>query len=298
MAPPAPARLRGPRGAAALAALLALAACGAAGQSYAVSRPSVVLFGDSITEFGFAGPSGWASSLAQLYSRKADVVNRGLAGWNTRWAAAVLPRVLADLAPAREAASKAGAAPWSPRVQLLVIWFGANDAVLPGGKDGALSVPLDEFRKNLAAMVAAARAAGVPHVLLVTPPPVDEAAWAKTNNRNASDRTNAQVAAYAAAVRAVSAGAGVPVLDVHAAVSALPAAQRAAWTYDGVHPSAEGQAMVFGLLKAALEGTPALAAVRPGSLPLHLPAYNQINATAPRATFDELFDRGLVTRGT
>jgi hypothetical protein len=45
---------------------------------------------------------------------------------------------------------------------------------------GFLSVPVDEYKSNLAAMVAAARKAGVPHILLLTPPPVDEAAWAKT----------------------------------------------------------------------------------------------------------------------
>jgi hypothetical protein len=43
---------------------------------------------------------------------------------------------------------------------------------------GRLHVPLDEYKKNLAAMVTAARQAGVQHVLLVTPPPVDEAMWA------------------------------------------------------------------------------------------------------------------------
>jgi hypothetical protein len=43
---------------------------------------------------------------------------------------------------------------------------------------GRLHVPLDEYKKNLAAMVTAARQAGVQHVLLITPPPVDEAMWA------------------------------------------------------------------------------------------------------------------------
>jgi histidinol dehydrogenase len=44
---------------------------------------------------------------------------------------------------------------------------------------GILSVPVAEYKSNLVAMVAAARKAGVPHILLLTPPPVDEAAWAK-----------------------------------------------------------------------------------------------------------------------
>jgi hypothetical protein len=47
-------------------------------------------------------------------------------------------------------------------------------------RSGFLSVPVDEFKGNLAGMLAAARKAGVPHILLITPPPVDEEAWAKT----------------------------------------------------------------------------------------------------------------------
>jgi lysophospholipase L1-like esterase len=93
----------------------------------AASRPAIVLFGDSITEFGFTEPSGWVSSLAAAYSRRADVVNRGMAGWNTRMAARVLPATLAQLT--------GGAGDGQKRVVLLTIWFGANDAVQPGGKE-------------------------------------------------------------------------------------------------------------------------------------------------------------------
>lgn len=58
-------------------------------------------------------------------------------------------------------------------------------------------MPLDEYKANLAAMVAAARKAGVPHILLVTPPPVDEAAWAKAVSgwlKSAALAANAAVA--------------------------------------------------------------------------------------------------------
>ena len=40
-------------------------------------------------------------------------------------------------------------------------------------------MPLAEYKDNLVAMVTAARQAGVQNVLLITPPPIDEAAWAK-----------------------------------------------------------------------------------------------------------------------
>jgi lysophospholipase L1-like esterase len=54
----------------------------------------------------------------------------------------------------------------------------------------------------------------------------------------------------------------VPVLDMFALVNALPAAEKAAWAEDGVHPSAQGQAMVFEAIKGALESMPQFEDVR------------------------------------
>jgi hypothetical protein len=48
--------------------------------SQAVFKPMFVLIGDSITEYGFEAPHGWALQLASRYSRRADVINRGFGG--------------------------------------------------------------------------------------------------------------------------------------------------------------------------------------------------------------------------
>lgn len=45
-------------------------------------RLTFVLFGDSITQRGFE--DGWVASLANHYTRKADVLNRGYGGYNAR----------------------------------------------------------------------------------------------------------------------------------------------------------------------------------------------------------------------
>eukprot|EP00878_Enallax_costatus_P018304 GHUV01019262.1.p1 GENE.GHUV01019262.1~~GHUV01019262.1.p1 ORF type:complete len:336 (+),score=88.76 GHUV01019262.1:991-1998(+) len=274
---------------------------------YAISRPSFVCFGDSITEFGYNGPSGWVSLLSQYYSRKADVINRGMAGWNTRWAKQVLQASLQQLMPQQPSngssssstnSSSSGSELWSPGVQLLTIWFGANDAVSPTGKDGYLSVPVDEYKSNLANMVSTARDAGVPNILLITPPPVNETAWAKVQGRNVSDRSTSQVRKYVAAAKALATELKLPVLDIFALVSALPAEERAAWSDDGLHPSASGQAMVFRALREALDNWNAFAGIRQSSLPLHWPAYNQVDYQDPQKTFDELFEKGRVVPET
>ncbi|CAD7926831.1 unnamed protein product, partial [Amoebophrya sp. A120] len=48
--------------------------------------PKIFLYGDSLTQYGSSEVGGWAARLQGLYSRRADVVNRGLSGWNSRWA--------------------------------------------------------------------------------------------------------------------------------------------------------------------------------------------------------------------
>ena len=46
----------------------------------AVFKPMFVLIGDSITEYGFDAPHGWALQLSAKYSRRADIINRGFGG--------------------------------------------------------------------------------------------------------------------------------------------------------------------------------------------------------------------------
>jgi hypothetical protein len=79
-------------------------------------RPQFVLFGDSITQRGWED-RGWAAGLADAYGRKADVINRGYSGYNSRWALHLLDRVF-PAAPA-------------PPPELATVMLGANDAALP-----------------------------------------------------------------------------------------------------------------------------------------------------------------------
>jgi lysophospholipase L1-like esterase len=80
-------------------------------------RPQFVTFGDSITQRGFS--AGWTSLLADAYQRRADVINRGYSGYNSRWALQLLDHVF----PQPTAAL--------PPPRLATVFFGANDAALP-----------------------------------------------------------------------------------------------------------------------------------------------------------------------
>ncbi|KAF9671578.1 hypothetical protein SADUNF_Sadunf12G0062000 [Salix dunnii] len=101
-------------------------------------RPQIVLFGDSITEQSLRS-DGWGSSLANTYSRKADVLVRGYGGYNTRWALFLLTHIF----PLDSTKPPAAA----------TIFFGANDAALLGRNSERQHVPVEEYKENLKKMV-------------------------------------------------------------------------------------------------------------------------------------------------
>lgn len=118
-------------------------------------RPKILLLGDSLTQLGW---DGWAGQLANVYQRRADVVNRGMSGYNTKW----------FLEYAKESDV------WMQgRVALIIIFFGANDS-----SDALLNprhhIPSDEFKQNLDQLVELCEVhyGKDVEILIVTAPPV------------------------------------------------------------------------------------------------------------------------------
>lgn len=102
----------------------------------------------------------------------------------------------------------------SPKVRLLTIWFGANDACIPSSKQ---HVPLERFQNNLLQLIDMVKSptsqwySPETKILLITPPPINTHQWT-------ADRTFDNTAAYAQAVRDVGAKAGVPLVDAWQAI--------------------------------------------------------------------------------
>ncbi|KAJ8699788.1 isoamyl acetate-hydrolyzing esterase [Pleurotus ostreatus] len=125
----------------------------------------IMLFGDSITQGGWQN-GGFGHRLDDAYSRKFDVLNRGLAGYNTDWALPVFRQYLATVDERKHA----------PRIRLLTIWFGANDACI---KPSPQHVPLDKFTENIRAIVQMITSPSSGYyspdtkIILITPPPVN-----------------------------------------------------------------------------------------------------------------------------
>ena len=131
--------------------------------SFARSRSSVVLFGDSITQQSFSA-GGWGGLLSDHYVRRADVLNRGYSGYNVRWA----KQIVDDLFPVGPAA---------PKPSLVTIFFGANDASSGDPPHNSRQhVPVAEYAETLEQMVRHIRrsAGDDTAIVVITPPPGDE----------------------------------------------------------------------------------------------------------------------------
>mmetsp|Transcript_22473 Transcript_22473/g.64613 ORF Transcript_22473/g.64613 Transcript_22473/m.64613 type:complete len:250 (-) Transcript_22473:457-1206(-) len=217
-----------------------------------MSRPRLVLFGDSITQFGFgelAGSGyGWISRLSSTYSRRADVLSRGFSGYNTRHALGILPSVLTDC----------GAGTRGGRVLFYTLWFGANDAALPGTRQ---HVPAEEYAANIKKMVGLIRSAHddastpVPPIVLITPPPVFQPwweEWCKTYGRDKSDRTNEASRQYGLAMQSVGKELECETLDTWTLLGGdAPGYER--YLTDGLHLSEEGNKAIYEGLMALVE---------------------------------------------
>jgi lysophospholipase L1-like esterase len=112
------------------------------------ARPSIILFGDSITQQGFRGSSastslGWVSLLSNAYTRRADLLNRGYSGYNTRHVLDILPAVFGECG--------------QDNVLMVTVFFGANDASLFRNGENCQHVPIDEYEDNLRKIVTTIR---------------------------------------------------------------------------------------------------------------------------------------------
>lgn len=100
---------------------------------------------------------------------------------------------------------------------LQVIFFGANDACLPGSSTNQ-HVPLERFKQNVVSIVKhPSVVAQKPRLILVTPPPVNEFALEESDLlKGLTDprRTAEHTKKYADATRKVGGELGIVVLDI------------------------------------------------------------------------------------
>ncbi|PCH38484.1 SGNH hydrolase [Wolfiporia cocos MD-104 SS10] len=245
----------------------------------------IMLVGDSITQGGWE-PNGFAQQLAYVYNRKMDVINRGMSGYNTEWIIPVFEQCFATQHEQQHA----------PKVRILTIWLGANDAALPGT---AQHVPLPAYGENLARMIRmvtspeSAWYSPDTRVLLLTPPPVNTYQWrerqAMKEPPRGLDRDFAVTQSYAERAAQVAREEGVAVVDIWTRMwdaCGRVEEQLSELLSDGLHLTEKGYAIVFDeIIKTISENYPELHYDR---LKPVFPFFDQINYDDPRSSLTRM----------
>jgi len=204
----------------------------------------IFVLGDSLTEMG-GEMGGYVQRLSDRYARKLDVLNRGFGGYNTDHAIPILEQCLA----------KRDQQAYAPKIRLMTIWFGANDACpLPSVQH----VPLERYKTNLVDVINLIKSPESPYyspdtrLILMTPPPVNEEQWeaitTSWDQPKPLDRFTEVTAKYAQVVRDVGKELKVPVTDVFTTLwETVGRDQKELRQYmlDGLHLNAAGYTIVF-----------------------------------------------------
>ncbi|KAG1710628.1 hypothetical protein DVH05_013352 [Phytophthora capsici] len=256
-------------------------------------RPTVLLIGDSLTEKGTNPKSnGWVTLLQHDYARSANVVPRGLSGYNTRWYLKyAMPVIRGEIASGT----------YSP--VLITLWLGANDAALPNGSSSEQHVPIENYRQNLIAIVREFQVLAVDaRIILITPPHVDDLARHRRAMKNDGDkhgivdRTNEMTGSYAQACIETAHKLGLPVVDLFSYFNDMPRWRRNNMLEDGLHLNTRGNKLMYDQLLDKIKDE------FPGVVRKlerwQLPNFNRLVESDPWISNDEKSQRSNSTEST
>ncbi|CAI5736040.1 unnamed protein product [Hyaloperonospora brassicae] len=212
------------------------------GAMSAIRRPVMYFIGDSLTELGSdLDTRGWTALMQNRYVKSADVVSRGLSGYNTQWFIdTALPTIEKEVKDLRSNS-------------LITLWLGTNDAALPTRSHARQHVPLAAYKKNLIKIVRTLQtAAPDAEILLITPSYVDEATLKSRSSKGLPERTNEAAGKYARACVDAGKELGTHVLDLYSFFQTLPEAERPENLSDGLHLSRRGNHIVYEQLRSKI----------------------------------------------
>ncbi|WRT65393.1 uncharacterized protein IL334_002336 [Kwoniella shivajii] len=254
----------------------------------------IMLFGDSLTQAWSDG--SLSQRMAEHYSRRCDVINRGFGGYNSDWAIPVFEQVFAT----KEAREKG----FAQNVKLITIWLGANDAVLPSSPQ---NVPLDRYKANLVQLINLVKDPSSQYyspetkVIMINAPPIIPDAWVEARiekwksfgsegPKPDQNRDRKVTKEYANACIVVGENEGVDVVDIWTAIVDAAGGesdrQLAPYFYDGLHLTSEGYEVLFKALTALI--TSKFPELDPATMAMRMPHWAEVDLDKPREAFDKV----------
>ena len=200
---------------------------------YKFKTPKIILLGDSEFQGSFSG--GIGTMLDAHYSPNADVVNRGLSGFNS---IAGL-EALNELVQMKEFYS---AEKENPNGNLVIVMFGDNDCA----NNNWQHVDLSKYTENLFTIGNTLRSLGSNYeVLFMTPVPIHDELYKETCEKGGRpvDRYNADLNQYRNGMIKVANDNNFKIVDIWGDQWA----DRNLY-YDGLHPNTQGYAFMMDIL--------------------------------------------------
>jgi isoamyl acetate esterase len=210
------------------------------------NRAQFLFVGDSLTQRGFDSQKGWVTQFASVYQRKADCVNRGYSGYNSKWVLDLIKKNPGLFLLNTNDNGKVKPA-------LVVVFLGANDAAVNHKKEYA--VALNDYSENLKTILDMYK--GIPRIV-ITPPPIIEKDRVKhaleTMNVKTPDRLYQHTEKYAVAAEKVARELGVGLADAFDKFEKYGAKMDELFS-DGLHFSVLGESLLFQVVSDAIKQT-------------------------------------------
>ncbi|MCL7039837.1 hypothetical protein MKW94_009649 [Papaver nudicaule] len=238
-------------------------------------RPQFVLFGSSIVQLSYRN-GGWGAVLADIYSRKADIVLRGYNGWNSRRALEVVHQVfpkvwhefsLIYVSPLMRCG-------WQP--SLVIVYFGGNDSAAPHPTRLGPHVPLSEYIENMRQIAIHLKSlSDKTRVIFLSPPPMNDETFRESKSCLLSEqvRTNEDCRIYSEACINLCKEMGLKFVDLWTAIQKMDDWRNTSFT-DGVHLSSEGSKVVAEEILRVLKEAEWKPSLHPKSLPVEFGEYS------------------------
>lgn len=198
----------------------------------------LLLFGDSITEFAYTTePFSLGAGLSAVYTRKLDILHRGYAGYNSRWAIKVLKNILND--------------PNSKDIAVATIYFGANDSCLGGEQ----KVPLQEYLQNMKQLASMLQERDIKPIFIGLGL-FNRELWDVLKAEDIEMgrvRTSANLQLYSNSLKVLAQENNIPFIDLHKAFSERGGDHWEELLLDGLHFSSDGYKIWYDELLAAIK---------------------------------------------
>lgn len=165
-----------------------------------VDYPQFMLLGDSITQFSTLT---FQSYLQTIYIRRADVINRGLSGFTAPMGFRALKNVL----------SSKTSQPCSSNIKLATVFFGANDACIPGESQHVDLPRYVSAIKKIVEYPGFKNERSRTEIIVITPPPVNEHQFSQLPSGSFQRRAGTTSQYAQASLEAFQGLDGVYVLD-------------------------------------------------------------------------------------